>query len=566
MPYVRAAAGPARPMRAPTGLARAALLLMCCYLATVTLTAASHAEPAPHDDDPANLTRQLDNIDLSRFEPGVGEALRLSLRQLATLRVNSATPQAAPLAAGYAQTGMLFHAHHLQDIAQACYEAALRIQPERAQADSAKWAYLLAYSYQESGDFEAALKSYRRSLELAPDYTTSRYRIANMLALLNRGKEAQSLLESIIADTPGHAAALALLGDIHLQAGEYQTALDYFQRALAGQPQARQLHYRLAQVYRGLGQIDKARAHIERHGKQAPRVDDAWLSEMQTLSRSSQYFLELGMRAARAGQTQAAVSIFEQAVSFNPGNEVAHVMLGKSLVRLGAADRALLEFNTAIELVPSFAAAWYNKARLMETQGKPGEARELYRHAIELDADYLEARVRYADLLMLAGDYPQAAEHYTAAIGQRPGNDYLLFQGALARLAAGDCGDALRDFDNLLRRRPDHGRAMHAYARTGASCASASARQKQRAWEYARRVFEAQPTRAHREALAMAEAAQGRFEQALTQQKAVLDALSERSGPDYEFARANLRAYQARRQATRAWPADAAIFHPQASP
>lgn len=533
------------------------MLLICFGLL------AGHTPPA-RSDDTRSLTRQFEAIDLSRFEAGVGAALRESLTQLQSLEAERETVEPERLAKGYADTGMMFHAHHLQRIAQVCYEAALRARPA-----SPKWAYLLAYSYQESGDFESALRNYRRAIELAPEYPVSRYREAHALALLNRTKEARVILETLARRRPGQAAALALLGDVYLQSGKHAQALGYFQRALKLQPQAGQLHYRLAQAYRGIGDLDKARAHIKRRGSQAPRITDTWLRDMQALSRSSQFFLEIGMRAAAAGKTQSAASIFQQAVRYNPDNEVAHVMLGKSLADLNKSAEAHSHYDIAIKLAPTWPAAHYNKAKLSEAQREVAQAGELFREAIRLDPGYLEARVRYGDLLMRASDYAAAAGEYSQAIALRADNTYLLFQLGLARLAAGECGEAITHFETLLRLRPDHGRAMHAYARAGASCAAADAAQKQRAWKYAKRIFQAQASRAHREALAMAAAALGDFKQAVIHQQSVLEALDAQaiqSTLDSEFARANLRAYRENQAADRAWPAGAAIYRPKPLP
>jgi tetratricopeptide (TPR) repeat protein len=48
-------------------------------------------------------------------------------------------------------------------------------------------------------------------------------------------------------------------------------------------------------------------------------------------------------------------------------------------------------YDEAIRLNPNYAAAWYNKGRALDAQGKYDEAIKAYDEAIRLNTDYSEA-------------------------------------------------------------------------------------------------------------------------------------------------------------------------------
>ena len=68
-----------------------------------------------------------------------------------------------------------------------------------------------------------------------------------------------------------------------------------------------------------------------------------------------------GMKAAKAGQYQLAVSELTQALRLEPDSAKTLNNRGYALSACQLYSRALADFDRAIELDPTFAAAWNNR-------------------------------------------------------------------------------------------------------------------------------------------------------------------------------------------------------------
>lgn len=94
---------------------------------------------------------------------------------------------------------------------------------------------MLARSYMVTQEFEKAVSALQRLYELVGDEADVLVRYADALAMLNGGKmsgKPQELLEKALAVEPEHPIGLWLVGMASAEQGEYQTAIDYWNRLL----------------------------------------------------------------------------------------------------------------------------------------------------------------------------------------------------------------------------------------------------------------------------------------------------------------------------------------------
>jgi len=67
---------------------------------------------------------------------------------------------------------------------------------------------------------------------------------------------------------------LARLGELAVVEKQYQTAVYFLTLALQRLPDANRLHYSLGLAYRGLGDKEKARAHLAKRGSVGVKTPD----------------------------------------------------------------------------------------------------------------------------------------------------------------------------------------------------------------------------------------------------------------------------------------------------
>jgi tetratricopeptide (TPR) repeat protein len=89
-------------------------------------------------------------------------------------------------------------------------------------------------------NYRAAVQHLRDGLRSHPSDVRARFVLASLLSALDRPKEAEGELLSVLSTAPRHAEATFALGVVYRDGlGDYQRADDYFRRYLAMEPQGR---------------------------------------------------------------------------------------------------------------------------------------------------------------------------------------------------------------------------------------------------------------------------------------------------------------------------------------
>jgi len=495
------------------------------------------------------------SVDLSVLEPAVRQTLEEAVESFE--RALASATDDADRAEAWGRLGMTYQAHHLQEAARHCYQQAVAGNP-----DDFRWQYYLGYLHQELGEYDLAISRYELALAIDPDYLPARVRAgrACLSSLDLPGARAQFL--AVLAAAPGSPAALAGLGQTELQERQFGKAIQNLRAALQADPDADRLYYPLAMAYRESGQIKEARASLARSGDTEPALPDPILAEMARLTRSPQMYLEQGYAAARAGRIQEAVAAFRTAVDLDPNSISARLSLGQGLILSGDLDHAMTEFERVLEQDPGQPVAHYRRGTLLEEAGDDQAAAREYQLAVDGDPDYVRARLRLANALARLNRHAEAAAAYAAT--ELPGEQQALvrYREGLARLASGDCVAAMSAFETALSLKPDSGEIYQALARVYATCTDEDDPRRKRAVDLADELFRARPDEADGETLAMAFAANDRWDEAVTMQERVLESSRRRADPYTDWKQRQLERYRNHSPAEYPWPPGHPVFLP----
>jgi tetratricopeptide (TPR) repeat protein len=115
----------------------------------------------------------------------------------------------------------------------------------------------LGDQYWVVGDLNKAGVAYRDELAIDPDATTAMYKLGSLLVLNENANEGIPLLLDVLREDPALSDAHYYLGAGLMATGDRQRAIHQFQLAIAADPKndrAMLSYYKLAQIYRGLGE------------------------------------------------------------------------------------------------------------------------------------------------------------------------------------------------------------------------------------------------------------------------------------------------------------------------
>lgn len=109
-----------------------------------------------------------------------------------------------------------------------------------------------------------ALELYDKALELSPGNVALMTNTARAYQLLGRTEEANELLSQLEDVNQTNPYFFVYLGELALGRGELDAAMEYMVKALRRDSEVPEVHLGFAKVYLALGDLKKARHHIER--------------------------------------------------------------------------------------------------------------------------------------------------------------------------------------------------------------------------------------------------------------------------------------------------------------
>lgn len=133
-------------------------------------------------------------------------------------------------------------------------------------------------------DFDAALEHYGRALAARPKdgNADAHYDRAVTWHALGRIDQAGPDLQLALADDPCHPLALAMIGDLEIQFGRPQAALEWVRRAVQHCPDRAEVHQELARRCLELERFEEGLGAARRFVQLAP--DDAWARQLEGLA------------------------------------------------------------------------------------------------------------------------------------------------------------------------------------------------------------------------------------------------------------------------------------------
>jgi tetratricopeptide (TPR) repeat protein len=154
------------------------------------------------------------------------------------------------------------------------------------------------------------------------------------------------------------------------------------------------------------GQFEAARDWFERALRLAPGFSEAHKN--------------IGVVFARLGDWDRAAAAFEFALKINPRFSEARINLGKVYEHVGRPDLALQEYDRLLQDDPGEAAVWGRTAFLLEQRGDLDDAAVRYRRLLEMNPGDGEARMSLGAILLRAGRWADARAVFEAVLAREP--------------------------------------------------------------------------------------------------------------------------------------------------
>lgn len=282
--------------------------------------------------------------------------------------------------------------------------------------------------------------------------------------------DAESELRAILADDPKEHRAENFLGVVFAERGRDPEAEQQFRRALAD-PRLAGARVNLALLLERQKHLGLSADYFEEACKIDPTREDSVAGLARVLRSDAQI-------AAQQGNNEKALADLLRARKYAPRDPDLLYDFGVVALRQSLYDDASAALQSAVELRPSFAAAWYALGRaqigtqrfpeaetsmIRYNQLRPNdptalyglglvaslqqrnlEARDFFEHSLKLQPAQTESWYELGFIDLEAKDLPRAEEEFRRALARNP-------KHATALLGLGQVLFQRRDFENARR-------------------------------------------------------------------------------------------------------------------
>ena len=313
----------------------------------------------------------------------------------------------------------------------------------------------LADALMQGGEWEASRAAYASLVRDYPELPLAHYGSGRVTALLGDGAAALESYRKSVELAPEFGAAHYALALAYRDAGLKDRAaahLDAYRRLGARRPVPPDPVMDRVNTFRSTARhliMDGARLGEE------GRVDEsiaAHLAALEADATAAQAHVNLISLYGRKGQVARAERHYRAALELQGDHAGAHYNWGVLLAGERRLDEAAEAFRRALDVNPFHPQAHNNLATLLAGQGKLADAATHYRQAIAHDPHHRLARFNLGRVLVALGRPREAAEQFERTL-QPEDEDTPRFTFALAAawLAAGEVQKARTYGEEALR-------------------------------------------------------------------------------------------------------------------
>lgn len=238
-------------------------------------------------------------------------------------------------------------------------------------------------------------------------------------------------------------------GQILLDRGDLDAALDELAQAIAAQPDHAQAQTAIGDVYRKKGDHPLAATHYEL----ACKADPYAFKPHYNLGVTYQVLADAARDAAEAGKYLGkAVAVYIRCLAIRPESFDSQLNLGACYYQLGKMKLAEDHTRNALTLNPRSTQACNNLAFIYEDMKDPARAILMFKRSLELEASQPDIVMRLGLNYLQNGKPALALSTYRAARKQLPDSPRPWTQIGVCQFRLKRFDVALSAFQNALRR------------------------------------------------------------------------------------------------------------------
>ncbi len=189
--------------------------------------------------------------------------------------------------------------------------------------------------------------------------------------------------------------------------------------------------------------------------------ESLWTHTLACTSDNPNACYNLGSALLEKDDVDKAIRQFQRALQMDPDYAETHNNLGDALLQQGKVDEAITQFQMALKIEPGLMQPYYNLGNALLQQGKVDEAVVQFQKALKINPSYADAQNNLGNALLQKGEVDEAIAHDQEALRINP--DFADAHNNLgnALLQKGDVDGAFAQFQQALQIKPNYAEAHY---------------------------------------------------------------------------------------------------------
>jgi len=296
-----------------------------------------------------------------------------------------------------------------------------------------------AVEAQMHGDFPAAIRDYRKLLELQPDMLEAKVNLAAALVHVGQFDEAISLYRSVLPTIPEKNAVQLNLALAYFKKGDFENARQVLEPMHQAQPKRVQIAILLAAAQVELGKPDAAVAVLQPLEQPNPKNLDLKYA--------------LGTALIKTGRPREGVSRVEE-VAQSGHSADAYLLAGQTLLDLNEFEKARRDLDTALSLDPKLPGIQTLAGKARDKTGDKPAAEAAFRDALRINPEDFEANLYLGAILEERRELDEAKTYLDRALKLRPADSMARYESAMLDSMMGRYETAVLALETLTKDDP----------------------------------------------------------------------------------------------------------------
>jgi tetratricopeptide (TPR) repeat protein len=350
------------------------------------------------------------------------------------------------------------------------------IDPKLAEAHRALGMTLL-----EMGNKTGAASQLAYALDLLPNYYSAQGSLARLYRAEGNSKRALELAEKALETRPYDVDMREMLGELYWESADLDRAQTELEKVVAIAPRSLPARRTLALVYAAKGAMPNLAAELERVQDLAPddmevRVDlgsayqrmgapekaiAAYEEVLRRQPRNATVWKLVGDCYRAVRDHEHAIAAYQKVRRLSPEDPRPYFLLGAIYQELGDDVRAEAMFQEAQQFRRYLGEAWTNLGSIAFRRGDLAKANWYLSRAVVRSPTRPKAHYNYALVLSAKKDRDHALDELRVAGDLDPSDAEIHYLAGVIQLRQGRLEEAKREFEEALKRRPDHPDAKH---------------------------------------------------------------------------------------------------------